>query len=138
MLSFSSLILQLFCRHLQRPRHRRSLKRWCDATVVKQGEAARVKLPECQTQPAAVTWTRTRCLFTCAAGCWRLLCSAASSSGAGCDWVRGPRRDLVALSRPFIPFRPTPGRTPRTGRPGWTGVSPWLAGKLRGPCACCQ
>lgn len=91
----------------------------------------------CQT-PAAVTWHSTCCLFTCAAGCWRLLCSAASSSGAGWGSVREPRPDRVAPSRPFTPFRPTPGRTPRTGRPGWTGASPWLAGTRPGPCACCQ
>lgn len=50
----------------------------------------------------------------------------------------GTRPDSVAPSRPFIQFHPTPGRTPRRGRPGWTAVSPWLAGTLPGPCACCQ
>lgn len=96
---------------------------WDDGTtVVEQGEA----------------WHRTRSLFTCAAGCLRLLCSAVPSSRAGRGLVRGPRLDQLAQSPAFTPFRPTLGRIPRTGRPGWTSVSPWLAGTRPGLCACCQ
>lgn len=111
------------------------VKLCCDATVVKQGVADCLKLPlsvnPLLQRPGTGLAAAPR-VPQDARGSSPLLPPPVWGGVGGC----GPRPDLVAPSRPFTPFRPTPGRTPRTGRPGWTGASPWPAGTLPGPCAC--